>query len=217
MADGPRSDPGDLGGDCAAINKLEAARQALREQVAAREHAEQLLQEAQVTIRDLQTKLAHERLAGDEAVRRVESELQTLRQALQTIDNELATQRVALLRAERDRDQANAGRRRALERTRGMAAVQEAEPVSTVSSATRSGRRAMKSGITGGPAANDALANESYKNSWTIPPMTLPATAANPGTLAAKNARGRGRPPKPAKLKGEFVEWWKPGWREKFR
>ena len=109
--------------DGATINKLEAARQALREQVAAREHAEQLLQEAQVTIRDLQTKLAHERLAGDEAVRRVESELQTVRQALQTAENELATQRVALVRAERDRDQAIAGRQKALERSRGTVAV----------------------------------------------------------------------------------------------
>jgi hypothetical protein len=35
--------------DGTAINKLEAARQALREQVVAREHAEQLLQEARAT------------------------------------------------------------------------------------------------------------------------------------------------------------------------
>jgi hypothetical protein len=106
--------------DGAAINKLEAARQALREQVAAREHAEQLLHEAQVTIRDLQTKLARERLASEEAVRRVEGEVETMRQALQTIENELATQRVALVQAERDRDQHIAGRQKALERSRGM-------------------------------------------------------------------------------------------------
>jgi hypothetical protein len=43
-------------------NKLDATRQVLREQVAEREHAEHLLQEGQATIRDLQTKLAHERL-----------------------------------------------------------------------------------------------------------------------------------------------------------
>jgi hypothetical protein len=160
--------------DGATLNKLEAARQALREQVAAREHAEQLLQEAQVTIRDLQTKLAHERLASDEAVRRVEGEVQTMRQALQTIENEVATQRVALVRAERDRDQAIAGRQKALERSR-----EEAKQVNTVSRATRLGRRAMTTGVTGGPAASDALAKESDKARGTIAPKTLPATDAN--------------------------------------
>src|SRR6185312_17052660 len=46
--------------DGANTNKLDATRQALSEQIEAREHTEQLLQEAQATIRDLQTKLAHE-------------------------------------------------------------------------------------------------------------------------------------------------------------
>ena len=71
-------------GDASGTNALEAARQALREQVAAREHAEHLLQEAQATIHDLQTKLAHERLARDEAVQRVDSEKQVVEQALQS-------------------------------------------------------------------------------------------------------------------------------------
>src|SRR3954470_875177 len=42
--------------DGAGTNMLEAARQALREQITVRERTEQLLQEAQATIRDLQTK-----------------------------------------------------------------------------------------------------------------------------------------------------------------
>jgi hypothetical protein len=75
----------------------------------------------------------------------------------------------------------------------------------------------MKAGITGGPAANDALAKENDKARGTIPPMTLPATDANARMTATKTARWSGRPPKPAKLKGEVVEWRKPGWREKFR
>src|ERR1700693_5133927 len=57
-------------------NKLDAARQALLEEIAAREHAEQLLQEARATIQDLQTKLAHERLAKEEAVRQADAERQ---------------------------------------------------------------------------------------------------------------------------------------------
>ena len=47
----------------AGTGKLDATRLNLREQMAAREHAEQLLQEARTTIQDLQTKLAHERFA----------------------------------------------------------------------------------------------------------------------------------------------------------
>jgi hypothetical protein len=47
-------------------NTLDAAQAALREKIEAREHAETLLREAQATIRDLQTKLAHERLDRDE-------------------------------------------------------------------------------------------------------------------------------------------------------
>ena len=80
-------------GDASGTNALEAARQALREQVAAREHAEHLLQEAQATIHDLQTKLAHERLARDEAVQRVDSEKQVVEQALQSVREELAAER----------------------------------------------------------------------------------------------------------------------------
>lgn len=44
--------------DGAGINGIDAARQALREQVAAREQAEPLLQEARTTIQTLETKLA---------------------------------------------------------------------------------------------------------------------------------------------------------------
>jgi hypothetical protein len=58
-------------------NQLDAARQAIRSEAAAKERAERLLEEAQATIRDLQTKLGHERLAKDEAletVRRLETE-----------------------------------------------------------------------------------------------------------------------------------------------
>jgi hypothetical protein len=64
----------------AVINQLEAARQAIRALTAAREQAQRSLEEAQATIRDLQTKLAHERLAKDEAlepVQRAETEGQT--------------------------------------------------------------------------------------------------------------------------------------------
>ncbi len=49
-------------------NQLDAARQAIRSEAMSRERAERSLDEAEVTIRDLQTKLAHERLAKTEAL-----------------------------------------------------------------------------------------------------------------------------------------------------
>ena len=59
----------------AGINRIDAARQALREQVAAREQVDHLLHEARATIRTLETKLAHERIGRDEALRRLEDQL----------------------------------------------------------------------------------------------------------------------------------------------
>ena len=90
--------------DGSGINKIAAARQALHEQVAARERAEHLLQEARATIQTLETKLAHERIGKDEALRRLE--------------DELAAERTARQRAEQDRDIAIAARQDAEEQLR---------------------------------------------------------------------------------------------------
>jgi hypothetical protein len=76
-----------------AVNQLDAARQAIRSQAAAREHAERLLQEARAAIRDLQTKLTHANLARDEAEQRTEKQLQAVRA-------ELATEQAARQQAE---------------------------------------------------------------------------------------------------------------------
>ena len=84
-------------------NQLDAARQAVRSEAAARERAERSLAEAQVSIRDLQTKLAHERLAKDEAleaVQRRRPRRRRLRQAQQTAEAELAAERLARRNAE---------------------------------------------------------------------------------------------------------------------
>src|SRR6476646_4267597 len=92
--------------DGANTNKLEATRQALREQIEARERAEHLLQEAQATIRDLQTKLAHEKLARDEAIQRADGERQIVEQALQRAQEELAVERDCRQKAEQERNDA---------------------------------------------------------------------------------------------------------------
>jgi hypothetical protein len=54
--------------DGPAAKQLEAARRTIREQSEARERAERLLASALNTIRDLQTKLARERLAKGEVL-----------------------------------------------------------------------------------------------------------------------------------------------------
>ena len=113
--------------DASGTNALEAARQALREQVAAREHAEHLLQEAQATIHDLQTKLAHERLARDEAIQRADGEKQIVEQALQRVQEELAAERANRQKAEQQRDEAVAARQEAEERLLEMLATQDAQ------------------------------------------------------------------------------------------
>jgi hypothetical protein len=106
------------------MNKLEAARRALTEQIAAREQAEQLLQEARTTIETLETKLTHERIAKEEAVREVED------QRRRVVD-ELAAERAARRQAEQERDETTAGRQEAVGRPREIMAAQLAEKSAT--------------------------------------------------------------------------------------
>ena len=149
-------------------NQLAAARQALREQFAAREEAERALAEVQSANRDLQTKLAHERLARDEAVNRAEAARQAAEQALQAIREELESERARRLHAEE----------------------------------------------------KSAAAHERLHESPRQPDLLE----------AAPTPRRRGRPPKvrqpepetePESTEGQdqsdFVEWWVPGWQDRFR
>jgi hypothetical protein len=76
-------------------NQLEAARQAIRALTTVREQTERQLAEAHGTIRDLQTKLAHERIARDEAVRRAAAEGEDTEKALHSARVELEEERAA--------------------------------------------------------------------------------------------------------------------------
>jgi hypothetical protein len=147
-------------------NQLAAARQAVREQVAAREDAERALSEAQAAVRDLQTKLAHERLARDEAVNRAEAARQAAEQALQAAREELEAERARRLQTEEK-----------------------------IAAATERHRES--------PRQADLLES-------------------------APEPRRRGRPPKVRQPEpvaeptgseepSEFVEWWVPGWQDRFR
>jgi DNA repair exonuclease SbcCD ATPase subunit len=195
--------------DGANANKLDATRQALREQIEAREQAEHRLQEAQATIRDLQTKLAHERLARDEAIQRVVSEMQVVEQALQRVQDELATERGCRQKAEQERDDAVVARQEAEERMRDAMESKETPENSAAPSPVRSARRATHAGPIRVAKNTEPVAGEKAKAGRMVP-------ATDAGTTYVKQALRRGRPPK-AEPQEEIVEWWKPGWHERFR
>jgi hypothetical protein len=156
------------------LQQLDAARQALRQQTAAREEAERLLAEARNTIHDLETKLGHERLAKDEVTQQADAERQKVEEALIVVQEELAAERALRARAERERDEAAVARQTAEQRLRQRTAVKAALP----------------------------------------PSAPLPTDHQPP--------RRRGRPPKVARQDvapddSAIVEWWSPGWPEKYR
>jgi hypothetical protein len=174
--------------ESAGANKLESAQRDLREQIAARAHAEQLLQEARATIQNLQTKLAHERFARDDATRQAEAERRA-------IDDQLAAERVARERAEQERDTAIAAQRKAEQRHRtlmGAEVAQESEAAPVKAKRGRPPGRVNVAAIDVGPAPKA-------------------------GNGARTVARRRGRPSKDDPSASEFVEWWKPGWRDRYR
>ena len=155
------------------LQQLDAARQALRQQTAAREEAERLLADARNTIHDLETKLGHERLARDEVAQRIGAERLQIEEALTAVQEELATERAMRVRAERERDEAVVPTQTAEQRLPQRTAVKAALP----------------------------------------PPAPLPSD---------QPPRRRGRPPKVARQDvapdaSEIVEWWSPGWQEKYR
>jgi chromosome segregation ATPase len=115
----------------AGSNQLEAARQAVRTLTTAREQAERQLAEAQATIRDLQTKLAHERMARDEAVQRAAVEGDDTEKALQLaradLDAERAARRATEERLAAALQRCAAAERRAEELTQPALALETAE------------------------------------------------------------------------------------------
>jgi len=170
--------------DGAATNKLAAARQALAAQTEARDQAERLLQEAQATIKDLQTKLAHEHMGNDESARRAEDGRLAIQDALQTAQEELAAERLARRQAEQERDEAIAARRVVEERLQAATPAVEAPQPSRKAVAGKSGKIG--------------------KADTRVP-------------MAPVAAQRRGRPRTAKESGDEVVEWWKPGWQERYR
>ena len=88
--------------------QLEAARTAMRSLAAAKERAERTLTDAQAHVRDLQTKLGHERLTRDEIVQRADATQRSAEQALQALRSELAVEKLGRERAEQSLREAQA-------------------------------------------------------------------------------------------------------------
>jgi hypothetical protein len=113
--------------------QLEAARQSIRSETMARQRAERSLEEAQITIRDLQTKLAHERLAKTEALeaaQRAKTDEQAVQQTLQLVQAELMAERLAHRNAEDALAEAQEGRHEAEGKLRQAIAAGQARKLS---------------------------------------------------------------------------------------
>jgi hypothetical protein len=177
--------------DHGTTNKLEAARQALKEQIDARENIGRELAEAQMTIQALETQLAHERIAKDEALSRAEAQRQDA-------ERRLEEERAARQRAGQERDRAVLGRQEAEDSASGTTThTQEAQ-----ASSSRWPQRPTKpvNAKESDRAADRAADRDAM-------PVEVPATVG----------KRRGRPPKARRTEAEFVEWWKPGWRDRLR
>jgi hypothetical protein len=173
----------------AGTNQLEAARQSIRTLTAAREQTERQLAEAQATIRDLQTKLAHERMARDEAVQRAATEGDDIEKALQSARAELETERSA----------------------RHATEEQLAAALERCSKAERRVEQASPSGLDAEPVKLSGAGREDSSGAG--------REDSEVTERIVKPGRRRGRPPKAivAEPESEFVEWWKPGWQQQFR
>ena len=200
----PEAEPG--------TNQLDAARQAIRSEAMARERAERSLEEAQVTIRDLQTKLAHERLAKDEAleiIRRQTADGQAVQQNLLAVQEELAAERLAHRNAEDALAEALESRLEAEGRLREAIAAEQARKLTQaphgLAEATTTRRKA--------PVGLDTDAKRRANNT------ARPTVRERRETAAPKivndrarmiPARRRGRLAIDGEQKSEIVDWWKP-------
>jgi hypothetical protein len=200
-------------------NQLEAARQNIRSVTAARDTAERSLAEAQATIQQLRTQLGHEHLAKDEIAQRGEAQRQAHEQAIQDVQAELATERAARQQAENRLADASQGRREPTGDHTGHL-------IQPVSQPRRRGRP-RKHPIPAEKTSQQKLPLDSVVE--TVADMALAAVfrplpssevATDQGaTQQPVQARRRGRSSKvkEPEPESEVVEWWKPGWKDRFR
>ena len=153
-------------------NPLDAARQSVRGLAAEKERTERVLSDAQATIKDLQTKLGHERLAKDEAAAGVEANRKAIEQALQAVRSELTAEKIAHERSEQAlRDSRSA-----------ITNLTEELHLATQSLAT----------VRAELAAERQRAKETVRKPLPAPPTAVPA-GGDQAVPAARRPRGRPR------------------------
>jgi hypothetical protein len=227
----------------AASNQLEAARQTIRSQAVATERAERALNDAQAAIRDLRTKLAHERMAKEEAfqtVRRLETERDAALGTLQTMRVDLATERVGREKLEQELRKAVDARHAAEtaqqmpRRPRGRPRKVLA-PIDPLAPPRKRGRPrkvvAMPTDVatpmptdvaTPGPAAMPTNVPTVMTTSVTTEPSAQPRKRGRPrkvqvvdqAALDLPTADAPGRVGRPRKVREpKPVKWWLKGWK----
>jgi hypothetical protein len=202
----------------ASSSQLEAARQTIRSQAVATERAERALNDAQATIRDLRTKLAHERMAKDEAfqtIRRLETERDASVNAMQALRMEVATERVGREKLGQELRQVQEARRAAEEgaaqlprRPRGrprkqVVAVEGLPPADPLALPRKRGRPRKVVAVTTDPPAVPRKRGRPRKVQVVDQAALDLPTAKVPGRV--------GRPPKVREAKP--VKWWVKGWK----
>ena len=191
-------------------NQLDAARQAIRSETMARQRAERSLEEAQITIRDLRTKLAHERLAKTEsleAAQRAATVEQGVQQTLQSVQAELAAQRLVLRNTEDALAEALGGRLEAEDRLRQAISAGQARKLSQAPYG-----RADATTTRGRASAGLKTDAERHVTATTLPEprqTTKGLAKVDDGTRTIQ-ARRRGRPAVAGEQESEIVKWWKP-------
>jgi hypothetical protein len=222
-----------------ASNQLEAARQTIRLQAAATERAERSLNEAQATIRDLRTKLAHERMAKDEAfmaLRRLEGERDAAVSATQAMRMDLATERVGREKIEQELRKAQDARHAAEamqlvpRRPRGRPPkihVETTDPTAAppmLVPKKRGRPRKIVAEVMGPIVAPKKRGRPPKVRVESTEPPRVPRPRGRPrkvvateqselGLVLEKPARRVGRPPKVREPKP--VKWWTSGWKSK--
>jgi hypothetical protein len=170
-------------------------------------------------IRDLQTKLAHERMAKDEAldsVRRLETETHAAAQDQQTVEAELTSERLARCNTEDALAEAVEARQEADGRLRRMIAGQQvqcppaAHGVKDITVTTHTVPASLEIGAE--PDVNSTA--------WPTVPARKRKRRIAAGALDASTMntdRGHLGPASNGKHESDIVEWWEPGWWERFR
>jgi hypothetical protein len=200
----------------AGTNQLDAARQAVQSEAGVRERAERSLNDAQTTIRDLQTKLAHERMAKDEmldSVRRLETEKRATAHAQETAEVEMGAERLARRNAQFALTEVLEARQEADGRLGKVIARQQVHRPPEAPHGLTDAARTTETVLAGPDREAKPDATDTAR-------PTVPAIVRKRGIGAKARDTStaklyREQPASDEKPESDIVEWWEPGWRDR--